>query len=144
MHPLVISITGTAAPATGLHSKFSIYHSAAVALVDGDAGIAQYTDERATDPRVVAVRDRISVSVDESLRRDQAAARLVQGGELREARVEHASGTVDNPMSDAALEIKFLANAVPTIGEAAARRVCDMVWALDALDDVRKLIKECA
>jgi 2-methylcitrate dehydratase PrpD len=144
VNPLVVSITGTAAPTTGLHSKFSIYHSAAVALVDGDAGIAQYTDERANDPRVVAVRDRISVSVDETLRRDQAAARLVQGGEVREVRVAHASGTVDNPMSDAALQTKFLANATPAIGGAAAQRVCDLVWALEALADVRQLIEVCA
>jgi 2-methylcitrate dehydratase PrpD len=144
VHPLVISITGNARPTTGLHSKFSLHHSAAVALVDGDAGIAQYTDERAADPRVIAVRDRISVSVDESLRRDQAAARLVQGGEVREVSIEHASGTVDNPMSDDALQTKFLANAAPAIGAAAAQRVCDLVWALEQLTDVRQLIEVCA
>jgi 2-methylcitrate dehydratase PrpD len=144
VHPLVISITGNAAPTTGLHSKFSLHHSAAVALIDGDAGIAQYSDERAADPRVIALRERISVSVDEGLRRDQASARLVQGDQVREVNIEHASGTVDNPMSDDALQTKFLANAVPAIGEAAARRVCGLVWAFDQLDDARKLIKECA
>ena len=145
VHPLVVSITGNAAPTTGLHSKFSIQHSAAVALVDGDAGIAQYTDARATDPLVTALRDRISVEVDESLRRDQAGACLtLRSGEQRALQIEHASGTVDNPMSDAALQVKFLANATPIIGDAKARRVCELVWSLDRLADVRTLIEVCA
>ncbi len=145
VHPLVVSITGTAAPTTGLHSKFSIYHSAAVALADGDAGIRQYTDERAADPEVAALRGKITVGTDENLRRDEARATVVlQGGERREVHIAHASGTVDNPMSDAALQVKFLANATPALGEARARRVCELVWSLDTLADVRQLIEVCA
>jgi 2-methylcitrate dehydratase PrpD len=145
VHPLVVSITGNAAPTTGLHSKFSIHHSAAVALVDGDAGISQYTDARAADPLVTTLRGRVEVVIDETLRRDQAAATLtMHDGSVREAHIEHASGTVDNPMSDAALQTKFLANATPAIGEASARQVCEMVWSLDKLGDVRRLIEVCA
>lgn len=145
VHPLVVAITGTAAPTTGLHSKFSIYHSVAVALVDGDAGIAQYTDSRAADPLVGALRGRITVAVDDGFRRDEAAARLLlRNGEVREVHVEHATGTVDNPMSDEALQTKFMANATPALGEAAAREVSDMVWALDRMSDVRELIGACA
>jgi 2-methylcitrate dehydratase PrpD len=126
VHPLVVSITGNAAPTTGLHSKFSIHHSAAVALV-------------------TALRDRIAVVIDETLRRDQAAALLtMRDGSVREVRIEHASGTVDNPMSDAALQTKFLANAAAAIGDAKARQVCEMVWTLDKIGDVRQLIEVCA
>lgn len=145
VNPLVVSITGTAAPTTGLHSKFSIYHSVAVALADGDAGIAQYTDARAADPRVAELRGKIAVSTDDALRRDQASATVVlRGGERRDVMIEHATGTVDNPMSDAALETKFLANATPAIGEARARQVRDLVGSLDRLQDVRRLIEVCA
>src|SRR6202161_336839 len=52
VHPFVLSITDVADPSTGLQSKFSTVHSAAVALVDGAAGIAQYSDARARDPLV--------------------------------------------------------------------------------------------
>ena len=41
VHPLVLSITGVIDPSTGLQSKFSTLHSAAVALIDGTAGVAQ-------------------------------------------------------------------------------------------------------
>ena len=50
VHPLVLSITGVVEPSTGLQSKFSTLHSAAVALIDGAAGVAQYSDARAADP----------------------------------------------------------------------------------------------
>jgi len=144
VNPLVVSITGTAAPKTGLHSKFSIYHSAAVAIIDGEAGVAQYTDERAMDARVIAVRERVDVVVDESLRPDEAIAQLVQKGEVHSTHIEHATGTASNPMSDAALEAKFFANAVPAIGEDRTRHVIDTVFRLEKLGDVRQLIKLCA
>ena len=98
VNPLVVFITGTVAPTTGLHSKFSIYHSAAVALIDGEAGVAQYTDERAMDARVVTVRDKISVVADDTLRRDEAIAEMVRHGKVNTAHIAHATGTVKNPM----------------------------------------------
>ncbi len=140
VHPHVASITGVVEPNTGLQSKFSIYHSAAVAYIDCDAGVAQYTDHRAIDPAVVALRRKVKVTTDESLRTDEAYATVVGQGQRLEARVAHASGTVDNPMSDDAMARKFHANAAPVIGAANADRVAALVSRLDALDDVRELI----
>src|SRR5437016_1228015 len=56
VHPFAVRITGLTNPETGLQSKFSIYHAAAAAYLDGCAGIAQFTDERATMADVVALR----------------------------------------------------------------------------------------
>lgn len=145
VNPLAVSITGVADPKTGLKSKFSLTHTAAVSFLDRAAGIAQYTDERARAPDVVAVRDIVSVRTDESLGKDQAwAAVLMRNGERYEYRVAHASGTVDNPMSDAAIEDKFLANSVPVIGKDKALRVRDAAWKLERLDDVEGLLMQCA
>ena len=59
VHPLVLSITGVVEPSTGLQSKFSTVHSAAVALIDGAAGVAQYSDAKAADPAVAALRRKV-------------------------------------------------------------------------------------
>ncbi|HEX7233408.1 MAG TPA: MmgE/PrpD family protein [Candidatus Binatia bacterium] len=144
VNPLVISVTGVEAPGTGLQSKFSVYHSAAVAWIDSAARIPQYTDERASDPAVVALRQRIKVTVDESLRSDQAEAVAIVDGVRHRTFIEHASGTADNPMSNPEIEAKFLANAEPIIGHDRARRVRDLVHGLDQLADVRELIQLCA
>jgi 2-methylcitrate dehydratase PrpD len=140
VHPLVLSITNVVEPSSGLQSKFSFRHSAAVALADGAAGIAQYADARAADPTVAALRRKVQAVADETLRKDEAYAAVVAGGARHEAHIAHASGTTDNPMSDAAIEAKFLANATPAIGEDRARRAGERVWSLEKCADVRELI----
>jgi 2-methylcitrate dehydratase PrpD len=145
VHPLAVRITGLGDPKTGLQSKFSIYHAAAVAYLDRCAGIAQFTDQRAAGPDVVALRSKIEVTTDEHLRKDEARAVLVPvAGERLEVHIAHASGTVDNPMSDAAIENKFLANAEPVIGAERARQIAAYAWKLEALNDARDLVKLCA
>jgi 2-methylcitrate dehydratase PrpD len=139
-HPLVLSITNVVEPASGLQSKFSYRHSAAVALADGAAGIAQYSDARAADPMVAALRRKVHAVADETLAKDEAYATVTAGGVRHAAHVAHASGTTDNPMSDAAIEEKFLANATPAIGSERARRVSERVWSLEACADVCELI----
>jgi 2-methylcitrate dehydratase PrpD len=140
VHPLVLSITGVIEPSTGLQSKFSTLHSAAVALIDGHAGVAQYSDARSTDPAVAALRRKVKPVADESLRKDEAHARIVVGNSRHEAHIAHASGTADNPMSDDAIEAKFLTNASPAIGADRAKRAAEMTWALERQPDMRELI----
>ncbi len=140
VHPLALSITGVMEPSTGLQSKFSYRHSAAVALVDGNAGIPQYTDAKATDPLLVALRRKVQVIGDETLRKDEAWATVVAGELREEVHIPHASGTVDNPMSDAAIEAKFIANATPALGAERARRAADLVWSLEKVADMRELL----
>jgi 2-methylcitrate dehydratase PrpD len=140
VHPLVLSITNVVEPSSGLQSKFSFRHSAAVALADGAAGIAQYSDARAADPMVAALRRKVQAVGDEALRKDEAYATVVAGGARNDAHIAHASGTTDNPMSDAAIEAKFLANAAPAIGDGRARRASERVWSLEKCADARELI----
>jgi 2-methylcitrate dehydratase PrpD len=140
VHPLVLSITGVAEPSTGLQSKFSTAHSAAVALIDGAAGIAQYSDARAADPAVASLRRKVKALADDTLRKDEAHATVVVNGRRHEIHIPHASGTAGNPMSDASLQAKFAANAEPVIGAERAKRAAEWVAALERQSDVRELI----
>jgi 2-methylcitrate dehydratase PrpD len=140
VHPFVLSITDVVEPTTGLQSKFSAVHSAAVALVDGAAGIAQYSDARAADPVIGALRRKTKAVADSTLRSDEAYAIIAAGGKRYEVHVPHASGTAANPMSDAAIEAKFLANATPVIGRERAQNVVEFIWAPERRPDVRDLI----
>ena len=94
---------------------------------------------------VAALRGKIEARIDEALEKDQATATLITtSGERIETRIAHASGTVANPMSDRAIEDKFMANAAPVIGEERARQLTAAAWALDTLTDVRDIVKLCA
>jgi 2-methylcitrate dehydratase PrpD len=108
VHPLVLSITGVVEPSSGLQSKFSAHHSAAVVLIDGAGGIAQFSDVKITDPTVTALRRKVRAVADETLRKDEAYVAITASGRRHEVHVAHASGTADNPMSDAAIEPKFI------------------------------------
>ena len=127
-------------PVNGLQAKFSAYHSAAVALIDGAAGVVQYTDARVSDPAVAALRRKIHLTLDDSLGMDQAYARIVAGTVDYEARIDHSMGSVQNPMTDAAIQAKFDANATLGLGASRARRVSESIWNLEALTDVRDLV----
>ena len=145
VNPLAVRITGIAEPQTGLQSKFSIGHSAAVAFTDRAAGIAQYSDERAKDPQVIALRSRVTVTPDEALRKDEARGTVVATlGQRFDTHVAHATGTVDNPMSDTAIEAKFYANAGPVVGAEGAKQIAAEVWRLDRLGDIASLISLAA
>ena len=144
VHPDVIRITGIDTPDSGLMSKFSANHAAAVAYIDQAAGVVQFTNERAGDGDVLALRKLIQVRPDSSYRLDQAAARVrTKSGASHDAQIAHATGTVSNPLSDQALEEKFRRNAIPVIAADRARRVADMIWKLDTLSDVGELVRAC-
>jgi hypothetical protein len=86
----------------------------------------------------------VQVTTVESFGKDQAHATLVTtDGRRFEAPVAHASGTVANPMSDAALERKFLGNAGEALGAERAKRLAGAIWALDEVGDTRDLIALC-
>ncbi len=144
VHPDVIRITGIDTPSSGLMSKFSANHAAAVAYIDQAAGVAQFTNERSGDSAVQALRKLIQVKPDPSFRLDQSAATVrTRSGATHEAQIAHATGTVSNPLSDQALREKFLGNATPAIGADQARRVVDMIWKLETLGDVGELVRAC-
>ncbi len=145
VHPMAVRITGLADPQTGLQSKFSIYHSAAVAFMDRDAGIGQYTNEKALDPAIVALRGKVEVLSDETLRKDEARAFVTtQDGRQCDVHIPHASGTVANPMSDEAIEGKFIANAMPIIGADRARQFAALCWTIENIADARDLTRALA
>lgn len=128
VHPLVLELTGNRTPRTGLQGKFSVYHAAAAGLVLGRAGEAEFADEVVRDPRVAAVRDRVTAVPDDSVHEAGAVVtvRLVDGRSFEEV-VEHASGSLECPLSDEAMDAKVRALAEPVLGEVQTReliRVC--------------------
>ena len=144
VHPDVIRITGVDSPNSGLMSKFSVNHAASVSFIDQAAGVTQFTDARSSDAAVLALRKLVTVKADRSFRLDQSAATVrTKSGASFESAIAHATGTVDNPLSDQQLKDKYFGNAGPVIGADQARRVADMIGTLDTLSDVGDLVRAC-
>jgi 2-methylcitrate dehydratase PrpD len=141
VHPLVLELTGKQQPKTGLEGKFSIYFCAAIALIEGSGGYSQFTDENVNRADVVALRDRVRAEVTPGIKESQAVVtiRTTDGRELVE-RVEAASGTPANPLSDADLEQKFMDLVLPVLPRAKAEQIVDLVGRIDKLDNLSQLI----
>jgi len=140
VHPLVLELTGKKTPTTGLEGKFSVYHSTAVALIDGAAGEEQYSDARVRDQAVVRLRDTVTAAIDPGLHEDQAriVIRLADGRTLERV-VEHAVGSKARPMSDAALEAKFRGLTEGSLSKAETDRLVRLCWTIHTLPDVAAL-----
>jgi 2-methylcitrate dehydratase PrpD len=142
VHPLVLELTGKKTPQVGLEGKFSVYHSAAVAIIHGEGGEDVYSDACVRDPEVTTLRDKVSAEVDKSVHEDAAhiAIRLKDGRVLTK-HVEHAIGSLARPMSDADLEVKFRKFAKGILTRAEGDALLKLCWSLDKLKDAGEIAR---
>jgi len=140
VHSLVLELTGKKEPDDGLAAKFSVYHGCAVGLMFGRAAEAEYDDAIVTRDDVVALRRKVVATIDDAI--DEASAdvtAVLRDGRRVHVFVEHAIGSLQRPMSDAALEAKFTTQAEPILGAARSAQLVAACRQLGALDDVRAL-----
>ena len=134
VHPLVLELTGKKTPQVGLEGKFSVFHSAAVAIIHGEGGEDVYSDACVRDPQVITLRDKVSAAVDMSVHEDAAYITIkLKDGRTLEKHVEHAIGSLARPMSDADLEAKFrkFAKGILSAGETDA--LIKLCWEIEKL-----------
>ncbi|KAI6093213.1 2-methylcitrate dehydratase PrpD [Hypoxylon rubiginosum] len=140
VNPEVLVLTGQTDPQTGLAGKFSIFHAAAVGLLYGAATPAQFTDEVVLNETVVAMRQRVNVTTDNSVAEDQAYVTLTFGdGSTMEKFVEHAIGSLANPLTVEELKTKFIDQASLQIGGERAAKAYDVFTGISNATDVGKL-----
>ena len=136
VHPLVLELTGKKTPQAGLEGKFSVYHAAAIAIVEGAAGEQQFSDHAVRDPVIVALRDRVSAVVDPAIKEDQVRIAItLKDGRKLDKYIEHAVGSVQKPMSDQDLEAKFMGQADGVLPAAQVRRAIALCWDIETLPD---------
>jgi 2-methylcitrate dehydratase PrpD len=138
--PLVLELTGKRTPQTGLEGKFSVFHSVAVAIIDGAAGEKEYSDARVRDAKVIALRDRVDAQIDEGLRDDEAHIRIrLRDGTTLEKHVSHAIGSIERPMTERDLEEKFRGLTDDVLGPERSKRLLQMAWSIASLDDAAEI-----
>ncbi len=144
VNPLTIKLESRPDPKTGLEGRLSFQHAMTVALVDGACFPAQFTDERVRDPLVVEVRSKIAVEADASIAQDQCELTLtLNDGRTYTERVAHATGSPDNPVSDARLDRKFRELAGSVLPKARVKRLLATLWQLEQVADVGEIIRLC-
>ena len=145
VHPLVLELTGKRTPQTGLDGKFSVYHAVAAAIIDGEAGPEQFSDEAVRDPTTVHLRDSVATNVDPAMSKDGAHVTvLLKDGRKFEKAVEHAIGSTKRPMTDEELDAKFDKLVVPVLGEKRAADLRHACRSLERIPDVSRIARLAA
>jgi 2-methylcitrate dehydratase PrpD len=129
--PPTLALAGKRDPRTGLESKFSVYQGVALALLYGDADPRRFEDSYARDPALATLRARIGAETDTRLAKDQAEVTIaLSDGREVNMRVEHAVGSLVNPMSDADLDDKF-------------RSLCEVALPKPKIEHLLELCRGC-
>ncbi len=120
-------------------------HMCAVMLLDGIVTFESSHDERRMrDRKVLALRSRIELYGDDALtkampsRQGIVEVKLRNGRELRR-HVTAVRGTAQNPMTRAEVDEKSFHLMAPILGKTRSRRLCDAVWGLEKVEDLRTL-----
>jgi len=120
-------------------------HMCAVMLLDGTVSFkSSHDDKRMRERRVVAVRQKVQLLGDDAMsaampsRQGVVELELADGRQLRH-HTRTVRGTPDNPMTRAEVDAKSYDLLEPVIGRGRARKLCDAVWNLDQIKDVRTL-----
>jgi 2-methylcitrate dehydratase PrpD len=128
-------------PTTALEAQVSLYHWLATALITGEAGIAQGTQESVDDPKVRALQSRLEATADPALAIDQAKATMrMKDGRTFSVSIEHGIGGFAKPMSDDQLSAKFIAQARDVIPDGKAQELLAASWKIRTMADVTDIL----
>ncbi len=142
VNPLVQELTGKKLPETGLESKFSIYHAAAVALVEQAGGEQQFSDRAVRNPATIALRQRVKITLDPKIAEDQVHIRItLRDGKVFDKFIEHAVGSLPHPMTDSDLENKFSGLADGILPHDQVHRIMELCWKIAELPNTGVLAR---
>ncbi len=139
-------ICNIAAPRTGLEAKFSLRLTTAMALAGVDTGgLGNYSEETAADPTLIALRDKVEFDFRNGVSNTLADMELL----LTDGSSVGTSYDAGVPASDIdeqgrRLAEKFSSLAEPILGRAKTNDLSGEIGRLEALPDLRGLMRLCA
>jgi 2-methylcitrate dehydratase PrpD len=120
-------------------------HMCAVMLIDGKVTFESAHDEkRMRDRKILALRSHIELHGDDNLSaalpsRQGIVEIILRDGRMLRHHTRAVRGTAENPMTRAEVDEKSYDLMTPVIGSSRARKLCDTVWNLEKIPDVRSL-----
>jgi len=135
-------------PKNELQAKFSMEFCMAILLLEGRAGLGEFTDEVVLRPDVKAMIEKIDFGVDQ----DAEAAGYhkmttiievdLQDGKVLRTQADFGKGSPANPMSDEELSDKFRGCASwAGLEKARTEEILQLAWNIESLKDVNELTR---
>lgn len=128
-----------------LDAQMSVAYAVACILLHGRLTLEEFTEGALIEPAARALMERVELVVDPAAHGERQTVEIdTRDGRTLRARVETPRGHWDQPLSDAALQAKFLALATPALGSGRASAVADLVARLEApgaFDELRRHLR---
>lgn len=131
-------------PKTGQESRFSLKYATAIALIDGEVSLKQFSDEKVTSLLTKEIMNRIRYSFrseEHGLDLPQEVVVKLKNGKEYSYRVEKVKGTPGNPLRDDELALKFRDCASLVLSARDADDTLDLLLQFEELEDIAKLME---
>jgi 2-methylcitrate dehydratase PrpD len=127
-------------PTTPYGAKFSLPYCIALVLVDGQAGVDGFSEQRARDSRILTVAEKVRYVLDPSLpypQRFTGHVRLeLADGRVLEETQDAPRGGPEYPLAPEELEEKFRVNAARALPATQAHTLLERLRAIAGAEDV--------
>jgi len=141
---LPLDAAGIVEPGKALEGKFSVYHCAALAFLEGTVGENQFTDEKVNSPEIVSLRKRVKAKLNPDFKMMDAKVTVVtRDGRRIESFVSNSKGLPGNMMTVAEMEEKFMSLATMALPRENAVKLIEKINNLENVKDVNEIISLC-
>ena len=135
--PVTCDIAGKPNPQTGLEGKFSVSFCTALALGDGDTGEESFVDSKVRDPKLVALREKVTFEPDPGLAPTQARIQVrTRDGRVLEKVMDTLGLSKDREKMKKDLIRKFRGLSAPVIGMEKTEK---LIAKISKLEKIRKV-----
>lgn len=131
------------APKTYHEAQVSLPFSVAVALIEGQALLKQYSDRNIKNPLVKKLSNAHTIVVDDKLPRGVSCKMTLKqtDGKTFASQIDYPKGSIQNPMNDDELLAKFMSLASPVIGTKTAATLAVALMNIEKAKDVSAVLK---
>ncbi|OGV96897.1 hypothetical protein A2W24_03775 [Microgenomates group bacterium RBG_16_45_19] len=130
-------------------AQMNLAYGISVMLLEGEAFVNQYTDDKIVDPEVLSLIKKIEVVADPELDRlgpdyrhsVTVQIRMEDGSVFGPDRVDYPKGSPENPMTQEEVKKKFRSLATRVTGEKILEQIVTSIDDLERMKDVIELAK---
>lgn len=127
-------------PKAALEGKFSMQYCMAIALLDRQVGLKQFTDEKVLDPKAQELLKRVKFVHPEGASFNEAVTIKLKDGRELCHEVANPKGDPQNPMTDEELTAKYRGCANIVLSPQETQNSLEMVSHLEDLKDIAEIM----
>jgi 2-methylcitrate dehydratase PrpD len=130
-------------PSTPYESQFSLHWGVAAILLDGQAGVQEFSAKKLRDQYMHKLTEKIEYFADGN-KYDEASIKInMMDGKVYEHKVSTSRGGPDLPLTDEEIEEKYRVNALKILSENKVEKILHEINNLEDINNVRELMKLC-